>query len=124
MKNIKKIAVAAFIFVVGATIYPQAAIYVSSSLTGTNASTGYVMLGSGTKYVRATGTSGSGTVKAKRIVKYLPDSTMASFTVTNGNTGSSSFTAQLTTSSGDWQSYYINWAGNSSTASADVSFTD
>jgi hypothetical protein len=125
MKKFKNIALAAFIIVVGASTVASATTYLGPvTLTGTNASTSYVMLGDGTRWVKATCTSGNGTVTAKKIVKLWPDSTVASFSISNGYSSSRSFGAQSIAPNGDWQSYYIKWSGNSSTAKANVSFTD
>lgn len=91
------------------------------SLSGTNSSTGYAHLGTGNHTLYAKGLTGQGTAYAKKINVLFPDSTVASATVTAPLDASQSFTAQAYTSAGDVQSYYINWRGTTSSASANVS---
>ncbi|MGE7622978.1 hypothetical protein ACQKMD_07970 [Viridibacillus sp. NPDC096237] len=106
------------------SVSTSATTYISSSLTGTNAETGYKSLGSGTRYLKGTGSSGSGNAYAMKIVKFFPDKAMTSISLSSGNSASSSFTAVSSTDDGITQSYYIRWNGSSSKAAADVKLTD
>ncbi|MFS1519481.1 hypothetical protein [Bacillus sp. SM2101] len=97
----------------------------TQSLTGTSADSGDYSLGSGTRYLKGTATKGSGDAHAMKIVKWFPDSSVATLTnLTNPNSATSSFTAVSTNSAGDGQSYYVRWLGDTSTASADLHVTD
>lgn len=92
-------------------------------MTGTNAQTGYVHLGSGSHTLSATGKSGKGTARVMEIIPYFVDKIKAEVSVTTPNTGTDQFTAQAYNGSGDVQSYYIKWNGQSSTSSAVVKVT-
>lgn len=98
--------------------------YISQTLTGTNAETGYKKLGAGKRYLDGDGLSGTGTASAMKIVSLWPDSQVASISLKKGESASSSFTSVATSDGGDNQSYYIKWSGNSSTAKATVSITN
>lgn len=106
------------------SISVSATTYISATLTGTNAETGYKKLGDGKRYLKGTGTYGTGTAYAMKIIKYWPDKAVTSIKLSKDNTASSSFTAVSTTDSGENQSYYIRWEGNSSKASATLKITD
>lgn len=54
----------------------------------------------------------------------LKNKAVASFSLSKGNSASVSFRAVATTDSGENQSYYIRWKGNSAKASADLKITD
>lgn len=106
------------------SVSASATTYISATLTGTTAETGYKKLGSGKRYIKGTGTYGTGTAFTMKVIKLWPDKAVASINLSNGNKASSSFTAQDTNDDGENQSYYIRWLGNSSKASAKVSITD
>lgn len=102
----------------------QAKDYINTTLSGTNAASGFVKLGKGTRYLKGKGTYGTGKAYAKEIVKWLPDNTKASASVSNGKTFSAKFTSKATASNGANQSYYIQWKGNAATAKANVKLTN
>lgn len=98
--------------------------YLSTSLSGTNAESGFVKLGKGTRYLKGKGTYGNGTIKAKEIVKWLPDNTKATVKVKNKTNFSKSFKSKATASNGANQSYYVHWQGNSARAKVNVKLSD
>ncbi|WP_146553438.1 MULTISPECIES: hypothetical protein [Rummeliibacillus] len=112
------------IAVLGASVSAEATTYISKSLSGTNAESGYKVLGNGTRYLKGTGTYGTGNAYAMRIIPYFPDEAVANFSIKKGATGKTSFHANATNSSGNNQSYYIRWYGNSSNSSANLKITD
>lgn len=106
------------------SVSTTAATYVDTTLTGTNAETGFKKLGEGTRVLSGTGIYGKGTGYAMRIVKWLPDSAVTKISLSKGNSASSEFKAQATNSLGENQSYYIRWKGNSSKAKASLKLAD
>jgi len=106
------------------SVSADATTYISKTLTGTSAESGYKKLGDGKRYLKGTGEYGSGHAYAMKIIKWWPDSVEASFYLTKGNSASASFKAVATTGSGENQSYYIRWLGNSSSSSAALKITD
>ncbi|WP_033828030.1 hypothetical protein [Bacillus andreraoultii] len=110
--------------VLGTSVSAGATTYLSKTLTGVSAESGYVKLGSGKRYLKGTGTYGNGVASAMKVIAYWPDSVQASFTVKKGESSSASFTAVSTTDGGANQSYYIRWSGSSNKASANLKITD
>lgn len=106
--------------VVMASVSASAGTIGETSLTGTNAETGKYNIGDGDHVLVAKGTSGKGNASVKKVIKLFPDSTITDVSVSADNTASSSFTSVAKTDDGVGQSYYIKWAGNSSSAAAKV----
>lgn len=110
--NLKSLlgVIIAFSIVFGTTYNASAKDYLTETLTGSSGETGYVKLGDGKRYLKATGYRGNGTVFAMKIVKYLPDPIQTSISVTKGSSASSSFNAVSVSPGGNTQSYYMSWS--------------
>lgn len=110
--------------VVMASFSASAGVIGETTLTGTNSESGKYNLGSGSHTLVAKASKGSGTASVKKVIAYFPDSTIASVSVSAAatNPSTASFTSNAYTDSGVGQSYYISWAG-SSTSVATASIT-
>ncbi|WP_304681275.1 hypothetical protein [uncultured Clostridium sp.] len=106
------------------TISVSATTYLSDTLTGTNAESTYVNLGSGTRYVKGTAVTNSGTLHAMKIIPYAPDKSVANISLSAPNSGQASFTAVNTNDNGVVQSYYLKWKGSNSKSKVNGSFTN
>lgn len=116
-KKIMAFGLVASVF--AASVSASAGTIPSTSLTGTDASTSYYHLGSGDHTLKGTGTSGTGTARAKKINRLFPDSTVAEIDVTSKYTSTDGFSA-VSATDGVNQSYYIHWKGSNGTSSANV----
>lgn len=111
-------------------ITASAQTYLTSYLNGTSAESGYVHLGSGTRYSNTRATNGAGTAYAMQIIPLSPDKVMTAATISvPGKTGSPvydqyAFEAISEYSNGDRQSYYFRWRGKTISSSVQCRFTD
>ncbi|MGM9979587.1 MAG: hypothetical protein ACI33J_12365 [Clostridium sp.] len=101
-----------------------ATVYIYDQLSGTSATSSSANLGSGTRYVTGTGTSGSGKAYAMKVIKWTPDVAVKTISLSANNSAQASFTAQAKNSDGVGQSYYVKWNGSTSSAKANVSIRD
>jgi hypothetical protein len=106
------------------SVSASATTYISTTLTGKSAESGFKKLGSGTRYLKGTGKYGKGTAYAVEIIKAWPDKAKATISLSNGKSKSAKFKAKKTNKSGENQSYYIRWRGSSSKAKASLKLTN
>ncbi|MBU3134325.1 hypothetical protein KPL40_18050 [Clostridium gasigenes] len=99
-----------------------AAVLFSQNIGGTNTQSSTSTLGSGGRYITASGTNGTATATARKIIKFFPDSNEASIVVTGGQWSQAYFTSQAYNSDGISQGYYIQWTSNSNQSTGTVRF--
>ena len=109
----------------GAAVSGYAATYVADTpLTGKSSESGRHGLGDGTRYLNANGKNDSGTVRVKKIVPYLPDSTVVSSTISSTDTISKKFTSVAKNADDIGQSYYIQWSGKTNASKVIANIKD
>lgn len=107
----KKVALATILSVLTITTTALAGTISSSTYSNKKTTSNYKGLGSGTHYLNARSIRGSGTARAKKIVRFAPDTTVATVKLKkDGDCGCSSFNAQRYTDKREVQSYYINYS--------------
>lgn len=125
MKKLKILALTGVLgFCLMNSVTTFAGVLFEETLGGKYTESSTTILGSGGRYITASGINATATATAKKIIKYFPDSNEATIVVKGGQWSQAYFTSQDYNDDGIQQGYYIAWSSSDAASKGTVRFQD